>query len=388
MKDIKVHSVTIEVTHPGGGATLVIREPQDAAQRVYVAGHLPAEVAERVVRELGLDVALAPASAAGGAPPSSRRATPPLDVVSELASSAADSTPADTAQLLEELASAVLRAGRLQPTSTVDELLGRAWAHVRGRVSVARALARLEEGLAPDAPPALAALALATLAELALALRAESGELRLELQAKSEPFEPATLIEVGRHRERGAVGWETRLLLETTSGTLYREEGPLRERRLSRGPVGRIVSVTLGRRLQGLSPSRLQILQYEYEPAAPSSVLEQATAFASPSLPRISPSGLELVAVPRPAWLAVDGLTLQPESPWLETGEAEVALADGPLGGILAALRERMDAGLRPRALAGSLEHRVDGADTRLVFVPWAGLFEDQGALGLHAFGF
>lgn len=394
MGEIKVSSVALEVTHAEGSATVVIRDPRSPEERVYVAGDLPAHLVEEALRELGFERGGGALSAAAGAPPSSRLPSSPFGVASaELASAPAASTPEDTADLLEELASAVLRAGRHQPTSTVDELLERAWSAVRGRIPIARVLARLEEGLAPGAPHAAAGLALAALGELVAALRAEASELRQELLGRSEPLDASNWVEIGRRRERGGVGWETRLLLETGSGNLLREEGPVGDRRLSRGSVGRFLTVTLGRRLYGLQPARAQILQYEYEPAAAAEQLELVESFAAATPPTLSSNRLELVTVPRPVWLRVQRLTLAHGAYSLDTGEAQLPLHDGslagalggPLAGALRALFEEHQTSDGVRALAGSLELRGAGDGARLVFVPWAALVREASHLALMA---
>jgi hypothetical protein len=394
MGDIKVTSVALEVTHPEGSATVVIRDPRSADERVYVAGNLPTALVEQALRELGFERSAGAVSSAAGVPSSSRLPSSPLSVTSaELASAPAASAPEDAADLLEELASAVLRAGRHQPTSTVDELLERAWSAVRGRVPMARVLARLEEGLAPGAPGAAAGLALAALGELVVALRADSGELRQELLGRSEALEASQWVEIGRRRERGGVGWETRLLCETGSGQLLREEGPLGDRRLSRGFVGRCLAVTLGRRVLGVSPGRAQILHYEYEPAASPEQLEAVEAFAARTPPAVPANHLELVAVPRPVWLRVERLAVEQNRCFLETGEARLPLHDGPLAGAvgapwtgaLGALLEKHERSDGVRALAGSLELRVSGDAARLVFAPWAGLVNEPAGLALIA---
>lgn len=384
MGDTKITSITVEVTHADKSASVVVRQPGSDEQGVYVAGDLPSGVAEEILRALNLDVAVAPASVRGGAP-SSRQPSSPMSLASaELASSTLSTTSSESlANLLEELASAVLRTGRRQPTSTVDELLQRAWqATPQDRMPVARALACLEEGLEREAPAVHSACALAALGELVSALRGDGGDLRTELQNMREGIDPCTLVEVGRRRERGALAWETRLLLDLGSGNLYREEAAIGDRRLSRGTVGRSVAVTLGRRRAGLSPPRIEIQQYEYEPAASAAQLAVAATLAAPHLPELSRNGLELVLVPRPVWLAVHHLEARGGDCWLSTGDTTLPVGDGPSPGAIAALLEEQGESNRVRAVGGSLElHAVEraapGEESRLVFVPWSALVEE-----------
>lgn len=387
MGDTKVRSVTVEIDHPRGNATLVVRQPWSSEQRLYVAGDLPDGVSEDVLRRLGLQP---PAPRVTETPPSSTRLGWPQIATSATPSSSSptpDAEPAGLAELLDELVHAVLRAGRHQPTSTVDDLLRRAWSAAEGRAPLARALARLEEGLDPQAPPALAALTLAAIGELASTLRASSGSLWQELQGTRESLDPCMPIEVGRRRERGAVGWETRLLVEPSLGALFREEGPLGDRRLSRGSVGRCLSVILGSRRGGLLPARVEIQQYESEPAPTQQQLERIAATAATSLPELSENGLDLVLVPRPVWLAVRDLGIEQNVCRLSTGETDIVLQDTACPGATSVLLEYQGDGAEIRAVAGSLELRASDARTELVFAPWSALVRRGGIWQLLALG-
>lgn len=388
MAETKITSVTVEVTHDGASASVVVRQPGSDEQRVYIAGELPPEVADDVLRALGLAEAATPSSAVAGGAPSSRRSSAPLSFGSSERMSAPSSSTDGLAHLLEELASAVLRAGHRQPTTTVDELLQRAWRHAEDRTPIARALASLEEGLAHDGPAVQPALALAALGELVSALRGEAGDLRGELQGRRESIESCTVVEVGRRRERGALCWETRLLLDLGSGHLFREEGAIGERRLSRGTVGRLLSVSLGRRRTGLWPPRIEVQQYEYEPTASDAQLRAVVALASPHLPELSPTGLELLLVPRPVWLTAHALDVAEGTGWLATGATALPLADGSLPGAFATLLEAQGDGSELRAVGGSLELRPSsgarrGEGSHLVLVPWSALVEEGSHLRL-----
>ncbi|NLE86574.1 MAG: hypothetical protein GX607_09270 [Myxococcales bacterium] len=388
MAETKITSVTVEVTHADTSACVVVRQPGSDAQRVYVAGELPPEVADDVLRALGLAEAAAPSSVVGAGAPSSRRSSAPLTFGSSELMSAPSSSPDALADLLEELATAVLRAGHRQPTTTVDELLQRAWRLAEDKTPVARALASLEEGLERDAPAIQSALALAALGELVSALRGESGDLRGELQGRRDSIESCTVVEVGRRRERGALCWETRLLLDLGSGHLFREEGAIGDRRLSRGIVGRLLSVSLGRRRGGLAPPRIEVQQYEYEPTASAAQLDAAGALASPHLPELSASGLELLLVPRPVWLTADAVDVADGTAWLATGATTLPLGDGSLPGAIATLLEAQGGGSEIRAVGGSLELRPSsgagsGEESHLVLVPWSALVEEGAHLRL-----
>src|SRR5690606_41927682 len=106
-----------------------------------------------------------------------------------------------------ELATAVLRAGHRQPTTTVDELLQRAWRLAEDKTPVARALASLEEGLERDAPAIQSALALAALGEVVSALRGEPGDLRGELQGRRASIASCPGLALVRRPQRGEQRW-------------------------------------------------------------------------------------------------------------------------------------------------------------------------------------
>jgi hypothetical protein len=385
-----VKSVSVEVEHPDGSGTLVIREPLGARRSVYVAGSLPWHVAQVVLEELGLADAHLLAASGGDAPISSRptRSRPEASrPSSRRAFRIEDAAPRPRAHsgseamalLLDELTHAVVRTGRLQPTSTVDELLERAWLAAAENLQLARVLARLEDSLAPGGTALHAALALAALSEMAERIRGLSDATHDELTGPAlvRPFEPCELLELGRRRERGAVRAETRILVDLASGELLCESSGRGGPSPSRGPVGRHLCVTLGRRIPAAGYSRIHIQHYEYDPAPSIDQLEHVCHLASSGLPALSSGGLELVASPHPVFVQVR--SLEGGCPRVVClGGTAVRLDDGSCAGVVQALFEQTRAGVRVDALAGTLElsHRP-GSDSGLVLVPWSIIVAD-----------
>jgi hypothetical protein len=285
---------------------------------------------------------------------------------------------------LDELAHAVVRAGRLQPTSTVDELLERAWLAAAGNVQLARVLARLEDSIAPGGTALHAALALAALMELAEGIRTGSATENDQPGGPTlvQPFEPCELLELGRRRERGAVRVETRILIDLASGELLCESSGRGGASPSRGPVGRYLCVTLGHRTTAAGLSRIQIQHYEYDPAPSADQLEHVCHLASSNVPTLASGGLELVATPRPAFVQVRSLEGGCPRVTCLAG-ASIQLDDGTCAGVVQALFEQVRLGANIDAIVGTLElsHR-SGAEAGLVLVPWSAIVSD--AAGRH----
>ncbi len=388
-----VKSLSVEVEHPDGSGTLVIREPLGAQRSAYVAGSLPWHVAQAVLEELGLiDAHLRAASGMDGDAPVSSRPARSRPAASRPSSRRSfrieDAAPKARlhgaaeamALLLDELTHAVVRAGRLQPTSTVDELLERAWLAAANNLQLARVLARLEDSLAPGGTALHAALAVAALSEMAERIRGMTDPTHDELTGPTlvRPFETCELLELGRRRERGAVRAETRMLVDLASGELLCESSGRGGSSPSRGPVGRHLCVTLGRRVPAMGYSRIHIQHYEYDPAPSNDQLEHVCHLASSGIPALSAGGLELVASPRPVFVQVR--SLEGGSPSVVClGGTAVRLDDGACPGVVQALFEQTRVGARVDALAGTLElsHRP-GSESGLVFVPWSVILGDS----------
>ncbi len=386
---VTVKSLNVEVEHAGVSTTIILREPYGEGRAVYVAGPLSRRAAEVVLAELGLaplrllaasgTSELAPTSS--GPVDSPRLGSQPGPRLEE--SSSVGSAPRvsrePTALLLEELAHAVLRAGRLHPTSTVDELLGRAWLAAANDIPLARVLSRLEEGLSPSGSAMQTALALTALGELAASPRPSSSEPASSRPVLAGPFETCELLELGRRRERGALGVETRILVDLVSGELVCEASARGGCPPSRGPVGRHVFVTFGQRTPCTGFSRMHIQHYEYDPAPSPERLDHVCHLASPNLPALALAGLELVCEPRPVF--VRARSLEGGSPRVTcVGGDSVQLDDGCCPGLVQALFEQLREGTRADALVGTLElFRRSSAETGLVFVPWSVLLEKDG---------
>jgi hypothetical protein len=390
MTHFTVKSLAIEVEHPDGSGTIVVRAPLDVDQCAYVAGELSPEVADAVIAALGLSGTRKEAAGTLGdvrSVPSRPGLVHALEapITSRSLPHSTGSTrrrgPVELADLLEELAQAVLRAGRKHPTSTVDELLESAWLVGGNSAPLARLLARLEASLAPHANAAEAALVLAALGELIERLRDPSDDLTREVggHATSRPLEPCELLELARRRERGSVGTETRILLDLSTGELMYET-PLRPgARLSRGPVGRHLSVTLGRRYSG-DHARVEIQHYEYDPAPTAEHLERANSLASSGVTLPAGSGLRLVTSPEPVLLQLQSIDPANERMVCLNGTT-LDLDDGSCPGVTAALLELVLHGAHVDALVGTLEifPRV-GEGGALAVVPWAAIVESEGA--------
>lgn len=385
-----VKSLAIEVEHPDGSGTIVVRAPLDVDQCVYVAGDLSPEIVNAVIATLGLagtrrqaagalgDVRNAPSRPglvhALEAPVTSRS-------VPHSTSSSRRRTPVALADLLEELARAVLRAGRKHPTSTVDELLEGAWLAGGTCAPVARLLARLEGSLAPNANASEAALVLAALAELADRLRDPNDDLSRELcgNAASRPLDPCELLELARRIERGSVGTETRILIDLSTGELLFETPTRPGARLSRGPVGRHVSVTLGRRHPG-DQARVEIQHYEYDPAPTVEHLERVANLASSGVTPPAGTGLRLVTSPEPVLIQLQSIDPANERMVCLNGTT-LDLDDGTCPGVTAALLDLTLHGAHVDVVVGTLElfpRLGDGG--ALVVVPWAAIVESEGA--------
>lgn len=376
----RVRSVSIEIDDEHGATTVIVRDPFGAA-RVYTAGPARAAEVQRVLEALGLSGAMAPASTAAtsGAPRvSSRLAATPLDAIS-VRVPAADAVPGsdESATVLKAVVEAVLRAGRQSQTSTVDEALRSADEMLSARrlPTVARLLDHIESALRDESTVETATLALAAAGEAARVI--ESGSptaIAAELsgtETELSDFESRALIEVGRYRERGRSHWETRLLVDITTGQLVRECGVSAPGDLSLGPPGRRLVVTLASKLESTEPSRVRISQYEYGPAASSADLERAVDQATRTVavpPDVRANPLRLVALPRVIFVAPD---------FVEVGEgSEIVLRDGQ-GDELPVLRSLDPGG------ADALEEIVEDADVKVRAVAGA-LHVTPNGVGLH----
>ncbi|MEZ4224184.1 MAG: hypothetical protein R3B13_24760 [Polyangiaceae bacterium] len=387
MKETRIVSLTLELDSEQGGSSVVVREPFTRQQKVFVAGSAsPAEVALALDR-LGLGGQML---AAGAAAPHSLR---PSSLAPGLSDSRGPGSliPRDLgpaallAALLDALATAVLRAGLTQESSSWDEALDELVTLVQAREldGVSRLLAVIEHAL-DERNAERTAMALAAVGNAIATLRvgdsALAGELSGDTAAQVQELGTLELVEVGRYRERGALLLETRLLVEPASGELFREVGCV-GRGLSQGQPGRKLVVDLGQRLPSTDPPRLVIHQYEMRPRASTTDLQRALAAARRDLslppgPRSDP--LRLVHSPLPVLLA-------PERLLLEKGEALTLVDDaGNRLAVLAsgtaapteALVDLVERGEQPLALVGSLVTDASG----IGLLPWtAWLQTDDG---------
>jgi hypothetical protein len=296
---------------------------------------------------------------------------------------------APLARALRLLMQAMLRANAGEVTTAVDEAREAALAAAVAAAtpSASRVLARVTASLGSRGSAAATALALTALAELVTALEGGAGdERRGEVtvsQVETAPLDDLDLVEVSRARERGAVAWESRLLVELRSGTLYREEGPLGGTALSAGVCGRRVLATLASRLLSCEPARVRLLQYTLEPTASETALAQAAEAASRTLvlPDAVRAGVLLqVAAPQGLWLAPASISFAKGACVLVGGDGtELALDATRDPGAFEALGEALDAGVTVRALAGVAHVDVDGVRV----VPQSVLIERGGKLEL-----
>ncbi len=370
MKD-RVLGVSIEVQSDGASSTLVIRDPLGENRRVYVAGALSIERAEEIIQSLGLCTTSAVALAGGTRNALSRVDSSPTSLSSVDVAIVSSGTPRPErmAESLDELVASVLRVGRTGLTSTVDEAIESARLLAEGRAPLLRLVAGLEDSLEPEATAQMTAFYLTALDHMAKRLRDATDPLLHEgfPPAVAAPVDASQFIEIARRRERGAVAWETRLLVDLVDGTPYREEGPPGSARLSRGPVGRHLTVTLGKKLSGLVPVRLEIQHYEYDPAPQENQLRHLAELALRDFEIREDEALELAAAPRPVFLNA-GLLEEGKAELFLSGRTSIPLGDGDCPGAIETLRDLIREGFELLALGGAI--RLQAA--RLAFEPWA----------------
>lgn len=392
MSELRVRSLSVEVEHADGSGTIVVRDPLGAAPSAYVAGALSLPVAEEALSALGMGAT--ELLVAGGIPRHEARGAPsrPGLVRALEAPLSRPSAPRSSGQrryqgpdalsdLLEELAHAVLRTGRQNPTTTVEELLEVAWLACAGHAPLARLLTRLEASLSPHAPALSAALALAAASEVVARLRDPEDALHDETSGRTaqSPLEPCELLELGRRHERGSIDVETRILLDMSSGELLAESPSRPTARLSRGPVGRHLSVTFGRRILAAGIPRVEIQHYEYEPAPTVEQLERVQGLASAGASAAPGSALSLIPLPKPVFVQLESLDAPARRVVCANG-AELDLDDGSCPGALSALLELTLQGARVEALLGTLElvPRASGRGL-LALAPWSALERRRG---------
>jgi hypothetical protein len=350
--------MSVEIDDDAGGATVVLRFSDGELRASCSCGrpgcaHLEAAIAAAATAST-LGASSGPASVA------------PVSLSSPRES--AQLRPDPAALALRTLLEALLRAAAGEVTAAVDEALRSASAEVaeRSLAGASRVLGRITASLGSRGSASESALAIAALGETVAALEgARSDAVHAEasgLAVEEARLEDLELVELARARERGVVRWERRLLVDPQSGALYREEGASRSASLSGGVAGRRLVVSLASRLVSREPSRVTLLQYALEPAAPSATLARAASVASRSLALPSDvvaSPLISVASPRLVWLA-------PEHVDFAGGRATLTDEDGASleldrDAATEALRDRVASGATVRALAGALRADVGG---------------------------
>jgi hypothetical protein len=387
----RVRSIVFEMESDDGGVTVVLRLERSGLRVVCSCGaggagpssHARCAHARSAMSLLpsnfdarGADVYVGAAqSTASGTPvpPSASHAARPEPIVAEL-------------RILIE---ALLRAAAGEVTTAVDEALRLATETLATRPlpGVARVLARVSSSLGARGSAVETALAITALGEVKSALEGAYGELvRAEVAgcgAEVAKLDEVELVEVARLRERVAICWETRLLVDPASGALYREEGVAGARSLSNGVCGRRVLSTLASKAQSCEPPRLQLMHYQLEPAASQDLMRRIAEGAPKSLAvpaEVRASPLLAVACPRVTLVA-------PESVTLEAGNMIIADAAGNTlaldrardPGGFDALGDIVEAGGHVSALAGALQVDVDGVR----FQPWSAIIERSRGLEL-----
>ena len=379
MSDGRVVSITLELD----GASIVVRDPYGPAPRIAVVGTAAREAVEHALERAGIRAA-----------PESResvrslRAPIPAPHTSEPIppSLPSDALPA----ALSGLTVAVLRTGRSAPTTSVDEALGLVRRHSRARPlpCIERLLCRLEVALGDPAGLAETALALAAVGRAARRLASQDCEAAElggdEIDELERPLADTLVVEVGRRRERGHAGFETRLLVDPTSGARLRECGEPERGELSLGPVGRKVFVSFGRPLASATPERVRILHYEYAPAADAADLARVLERARNTLaipPALLEDPLGLASLPRAELLAPAGVALGKGGTITlsDTDGGTLAVNGRFAPGALDALTEIVELGIPVRALAGAFVVAEDG----IGFEPWTALVGDDERLAV-----
>ncbi len=378
MKETRVRSVTVEVESEQGGSSIVVREPFGRS-KVFVAGPAGASEVTSVLDRLGLS------GSQGVQSPHSLR---PSIMPSSSALAADSQTPSSIhlvdgtdelglAAELEKLAEAILRGGLAAESSSTDEALDDLFEIVRGREleAVARLLSAVERAV-EDHSAAELAMALAALAHAVDALRGPRSELQVELCGAGpdgcQDLSGLELVEVGRTRQRDALSVETRLLVDLSTGEMFREVACV-GRGLSHGQSGRKLVVDLGQRLISTDPSRLLVHQYEMRPLASQQELERALSDARRDMsvpPGLARDPLRLVYQPLPVILAPAGIVVERGERLYLVDEssrrlAVIAPSSGAAPEALAELVERGPA--QPPVLVGSMVTDSSG----IGFCPW-----------------
>jgi hypothetical protein len=390
MKEPRVLSVILELDSEQGSASIVVRDPFGRGRKVFVAGASSAADVSQALERLGLTGGFTQST---HAPHSLRPSIRP-----SATGAASDAAPASAlsqgdrvaevglAEELEKLAGAVLRGGLAGESSSTDEALDDLVELVRGREldALARLVDSVEHAIEVRSATLLA-IPLAAVGHAVEALRGPASELQAELcgpgPVGSSELTGLEMVEVGRTRQRGVLTVETRLLVEISTGELFREVACL-GRGLSHGQTGRMLDVDLAQRLPSTEPARLLIHQYEMRPLATRAQLDRALVAARTDMslpPGVRQDPLRLVYQP----LAV---LLAPARVVVERGEClhleddagrRLAVIAPTAGASTEALADVVDQHPETRiTLAGSMV--VDSSG--IGFLPWtAWLLEASG---------
>lgn len=388
MKEPRVLSVVVEIESEQGGASVVVRDPFGRGRKVFVAGTSSSSDVSHALERLGLSGGVALGSAAPhsirpsirpSAGPGSETEPPSslhLESVAELG----------LAEELEKLAAAILRGGLVGESSSTDEALDDIVELVRGREldALARLVDAIEHAVEERAAAKLA-ITLAALGHAVDALRGAASELQAELCGPgplgATELSGLELVEVGRSRQRGVLTVETRLLVDLSTGEMFREVACL-GRGLSHGQTGRMLDVDLAQRLPSTEPPRILIHQYEMRPLAARTQLERALSGARTDMalaPGVRQEPLRLVYQPLAVLLAPARVVVERgEGLHLEDENGKRLAVISPTGGAATeALADLVEQ--HPNSamtLAGSMAADASGVG----FLPWtAWLMEANG---------
>lgn len=302
---------------------------------------------------------------------------------------------AEVASALDDLATAIVRSGTLEASSSpaVEEAFEQVLL-AAGRPTppgLSRAIGRLRQALLENDPEGVVRI-LEGVIRLVQYIEEPRGPeakrcIRAWLQRPGESQKPKTLsdrrlIEVGREWLAGATrhAIQRRYLVCTATGAVYCEEQS-RGVKASDGPCPRALSVGLAELQAGPDPFRIRLLQYEVSPRVEPEMLERIEEFA---LTRFAGLRDQYRSWSKsfPA-LAEPFVVLAPEAFEYRRQAGRRVLVAADRGGDLVVLEaesggierfESLRAGSRVRWIAG----RVSGVAGNIVLALHSACFEDE----------